>query len=141
MVCAVPPEVTARAEASVRTPAELKLEVAVAPKAQLPRQESAVVEAFAKVARPVKVGAAEKTRVPLPVSSERRDEIPAEVVRAETTPEEFVWRSPEGEPEIVRFVVLAVPKWLVRKLARPVLSMENRVVVAVAVELAITKRY
>lgn len=41
----------------------------------------------------------------------------------------------------MKFVVLAVPKWLVRKLARPVLSMENRVVVAVAVELAITKRY
>lgn len=90
MDCPVPPEVTARAEASVRTPALEKLEVAVEPNPQLPRQERAVVEAFAKVAMPVNVGAAEKTRAPLPVSSERILERPEEVVRAETAPEEFV---------------------------------------------------
>ena len=74
VVAPVPPEVTARAEASVRTPALEKDDVAVEPNPQLPRQDRAVVEAFANVAVPEKVGDAENTRFPEPVSSVTAEE-------------------------------------------------------------------
>lgn len=58
VVAPVPPEVTARADASVRTPALEKLDVAVEPKYAGPNEEKRVVEAEANVERPVKVGVA-----------------------------------------------------------------------------------
>ena len=82
VVAPVPPEVTARAEARVRAPALEKLDVAVEPNPQLPRQDRAVVEAFANVAVPENVGDAENTKLPEPVSSVISPAIPAEVVRA-----------------------------------------------------------
>lgn len=120
----MPPEVAPSALASVSAPAELKEEVAVEPKPQFPKHESAVVEAFAKIAVPVKVGLAEKTRFPEPVSSEISPAIPADVVIAEITPDaalmmpvrvvaRVVW------PWTISVPVVVAPPKIVRPVAWP----------------------
>ena len=67
------------------------------------------------------------------------------VVEAETTPLPFVVSMPEGEPETVRFVVLAVPKYPVPEIVRAFeveayvkvsLPAESKVEVAVAPKYA-----
>ena len=58
----------------------VRLEVEAVPVTYaFPLAEMFVVEALARVAVPVRVGDAEKTTEPVPVSSERRDERSAEV--------------------------------------------------------------
>ena len=60
----VPPDVGPRAEARVRTPAELNVEVAVPPKYAVSKMENRVEEAWTIDARPVRVEAPVTERVP-----------------------------------------------------------------------------
>ena len=128
-VTPVPPEVTARGVASVSAPVDEKEEVAVEPNPQLPRQERAVVEAFANAAVPENVGDAENTKLPEPVSSVTAEErlelegVARNVAMPEPSPETpvlmgnpvaFVRTREAGvpshdAPETVSWVVVAPP--------------------------------
>lgn len=55
--------------AMVNAPAELNVDVAVPPKYAVPVFEKSVVEAFASEVRPVSVGEAESTMLPVPVTA------------------------------------------------------------------------
>ena len=104
----VPPEDVASGVANVRAPSAAKLDVAVAPKYAGPYVEKRVVDAAAlKTWSAVQVLA-------FAVLSERVLELKerdAPIVALCATPEAFVESSTDGTPEIVKFVVLAVPKY------------------------------
>ena len=79
VVAPVPPEPTARAEASVRAPAVEKLEVAVAPKYAGPYELNKVVEAWPSVVSPPVI-----VSVPAPVMLPLVWSVPATVFKTPT---------------------------------------------------------
>src|SRR5438094_937347 len=95
----VPPEDVARGAARVSAPLESNEEVALPPKYAEPKTDARVEDDCAKVAIPVKLGDAEKTALPVPVSSERSDASIAEFAIDEdaSLPENAVTRSDWSE--------------------------------------------
>ena len=84
------------------------------------------------VAEPYKISPVVTEDWPVPPT------LAARVDDAETTPVALVVRRPEGEPETVRFVVLAVPKYPVPETERAVEEAKGNVL---AIEVEVAMKY